>query len=169
MPFGERRRRALDEAATPPPRGSVTTPCLTGPRGDHEEVTRVVEQEPELVDPSPRATNTVGATNTEGATSTAAPSEPGLLVQTTVEVLDGGPILEVAHTTHGCWHLTGHAHPTHHGDRPVTTRPGSTIPAAASWALLVVRDPSLSQVAGLPPGWTARRDSPSSSWRRSPS
>ena len=97
---------------------------------------------PEPVDPASRAT---------GAISTAVPDEPGLLVQTTVEVLDGGPILEVAHTTRGCWHLCGLAHLTRHGARDTSTRPGSTIPAVASWALLEARDPSLAQVAGLPP------------------
>jgi hypothetical protein len=93
-----------------------------------------------------------------GDTITTAPGEPGL-VHTTVEILDGAPVLEVAHSAHGCWHLGGHSD---------ATPPEPSTPAAASWAHLVERDPSLAQVAGLPRGWTARRGSPAGCWHRSP-
>lgn len=106
---------------------------------------------------------------TSYATASATPARPGL-VQTTVEVLDGAPVLDVAHTTSGCWQLRG---PDQH--REATANHGATVwphtsmtPAVASWKHLTACDPSLNQLPGLPRGWTARRDSPTSPWHRSP-
>jgi hypothetical protein len=119
-----------------------------------------MEEQTDPVDPNSKATTT-------GDTAPATRDRPGL-VQTTVEVLDGEPVLVVAHTAHGCWHLSGHSHLAHVGYLGSAARPGSTVPAAGSWAPLITRDPSLAQVADLPRGWSARRDSPTGSWRRSP-
>lgn len=121
--------------------------------------------------PVPAHTHPVSASGVTAsdATASAAPAQPGL-VQTTVDVLDGAPVVAVAHTASGCWQLRGPDEPrdsaAEDGDR-IWTRT-STTPAVASWAHLAARDPSLNQLTGLPRGWAARRDSSVSPWHRSP-
>lgn len=85
-------------------------------------------------------------------------SEPGL-VAVGVDVLEGAPVLTVVHSTVGCWTL--------HGATSASTEPERTT-QAASWTEILARDPGVNDVAGLAPGWTARRDSQVTPWRRSP-
>ena len=72
-------------------------------------------------------------------------------------VFDGGPILFVSHDAddHGWQFLDGN---------PVT----SAKAAVVALETIVRHDPSVLELADLPPGWKATRDSPTSPWHRSP-
>lgn len=140
------------------------TPCRTPDRSRTRARTRsaAAETEPPLPRPNPTTTTMTTTTVPEDAGSVS-PATPGL-VATTLDVLDDAPVLAVLHSTSGCWELRGARGQTGRG----TGELGSVTPAVASWTEMVERDPSLGQVTGLPPGWVARRDSPTRPWRRSP-
>jgi len=83
---------------------------------------------------------------------------PGVAAVTVLSVLEGDPILHVAHDEddHGWQFLDG---------RDVMERDARLISMSNALGL----DPSLREVADLPPGWIAWRESPAHPWLRRPS
>ena len=79
----------------------------------------------------------------------------GVAAITVRAVLEGAPILHVSHDEddHGWQFLDG---------RPVDTDEARVIAMAEAVAI----DPSLRDVADLPPGWIAWRAAPGRSWQR---
>jgi hypothetical protein len=80
---------------------------------------------------------------------------PRVAAITVRAVLEGAPILHVAHDEddHGWQFLDG---------RAVEERDARLIAMAEA----LRRDPSLREVADLPPGWIAWRESPAHPWQR---
>jgi hypothetical protein len=80
---------------------------------------------------------------------------PNVAAITVQSVLDGAPILRVSHDAddHGWQFLDG---------REVAIVDGRVI----GMGEVLTLDPSLREIADLPPGWIARRDSASDPWVR---
>ena len=72
-------------------------------------------------------------------------------------VHDGAPVLHVVHDAED------------HGWQFLTLDDADPVEAAVvSLGSMVARDPSLLELADLPPGWRAWRESPQHTWRREP-
>ena len=83
---------------------------------------------------------------------------PRVAAITVRSVLEGAPILRVSHDEddHGWQFLDGRT-PMEEDARLI------------GMGTALAHDPSLREVADLPPGWVAWRESPSEPWRRRPS
>lgn len=82
---------------------------------------------------------------------------PNTAAITVRSVLEGDPVLHVSHDEddHGWQFLDG---------RDVDVEEGRAISMAAALDL----DPTLREIADLPPGWVARRESVAAAWVRAP-
>lgn len=79
-----------------------------------------------------------------------------LAISTRQVVWDGYPVLRVSHDADGTWQvLCG-----------TTTDVKDALVVCLGCAFQ--RHPSIGALADMPPGWTARRDSPAGPWRREP-
>ena len=86
------------------------------------------------------------------------PDVPQTVVFTTQDIAEGGePIVLVAHDPDdGAWQFLS-----------AKTSP-ETEGRIATLEEIVVKDPSLEELANLPTGWQAIRESPHAPWRRQP-
>ena len=82
---------------------------------------------------------------------------PNVAVITTRHVLEGAPILLVAHDEEdGGWQF--------HTGGPAIEADARVVGLREIWVL----DPSVAEVADLPLGWQAWRNTPAGPWRRKP-
>jgi hypothetical protein len=84
------------------------------------------------------------------------PAPPIATAFTTIRVVDGAPIVHVAHDTDGAWQFI---------DEDAWERADIQI---SHLAHIVDADPTLASISDLPPGWQASREHVGGSWTRSP-
>lgn len=83
---------------------------------------------------------------------------PNVAVLTTKAVLDGGWIYQVSRSDDdGMWEFH-----TPHGDDELRVEDGRIVSLESMWRA----DPSVAEVADLPPGWVAWREGVGQPWRR---
>lgn len=77
-------------------------------------------------------------------------------------LVEGWPVLLVAHDETGIWHLMS--------DLPAVSRPSGAVSPTheMTWASLIAADPTLRELEGLPRGWMASRTHPHRPWQRQP-